>query len=350
MDNKPITEQGNNIAVLWQTAHLRVTDKYETASEVIWAHGSSIGTLGNFSASTGKAKSKKTFNVSAIVAAALKNDEVLRYAVELPENKHKILYVDTEQRPYHCQKVILRALRLAGMSTDHHPENLEFLTLRQYTPEVRINIIQYAIDNTENLGLVIIDGIRDLMYDINNPSEASTLINKLMTWTDTKQIHIHTVLHLNKADDNTRGHIGTELNNKAETILQINKSEQDGDISEVKAMHIRDREFEPFAFRINEDALPELVNDYVIGKSKAKRGFSYTELTEEQHREALSNGLGNELIKGHDNLLKAIQKGYATVGFERGNNIILNLKKFLINKRMVVKEGRSYKYNSAFYY
>ncbi len=36
--------------------------------------GSVIGTLGNFSASIGKAKSKKTFNVSAIVAAALKTD------------------------------------------------------------------------------------------------------------------------------------------------------------------------------------------------------------------------------------------------------------------------------------
>ena len=43
------------------------------------------------------------------------------------------------------------------------------------------------------------------------------------------------MLHLNKGDDNTRGHIGTELNNKAETVLQITKSTQDGNISEVKA-------------------------------------------------------------------------------------------------------------------
>ena len=39
-------------------------------------HGTVVGTLGNFSASIGKAKSKKTFNVSAIVAAALKNGTV----------------------------------------------------------------------------------------------------------------------------------------------------------------------------------------------------------------------------------------------------------------------------------
>ena len=65
--------------------------------------------------SIGKAKSKKTFNVSAIVAAALKNGTVLRYVAELQEDKRKVLYVDTEQSPYHCLKVMTRILRMAGL-------------------------------------------------------------------------------------------------------------------------------------------------------------------------------------------------------------------------------------------
>ena len=52
-----------------------------------------IGTLGNFSASIGKAKSKKTFNVSAIAASALSGRTVLRYRSMFPENKRKILYI-----------------------------------------------------------------------------------------------------------------------------------------------------------------------------------------------------------------------------------------------------------------
>ncbi len=83
-----------------------------------------IGTLGNFSASIGK--KKKTFNVSAIVAAALKNGTVLRYVAELPEDKRKVLYVDTEQSPYHCLKVMTRILRMAGLPDDRDNENLEF--------------------------------------------------------------------------------------------------------------------------------------------------------------------------------------------------------------------------------
>ena len=101
--------------ILWQASRLSLSKIYEKAPEILKVQGSVIGTLGNFSASIGKAKSKKTFNVSAIVAASLKNGTVLRYVAELPENKRKVLYVDTEQSHYHCLKVMKRILRLAGL-------------------------------------------------------------------------------------------------------------------------------------------------------------------------------------------------------------------------------------------
>lgn len=50
---------------------ISVTGTYEQSASVLMVDDSVIGTLGNFSASIGKAKSKKTFNVSAITAAAL---------------------------------------------------------------------------------------------------------------------------------------------------------------------------------------------------------------------------------------------------------------------------------------
>lgn len=358
MEDKKVTEKKKedaamtreDFAVLWKTIHLKITDTYDVPPEILWVNGSTIGTLGNFSASTGKAKSKKTFNISAIVAAALKNDEVLQYSAFLPENKRKILYVDTEQSKYHCHKVMERIMRLAGLPTDKDREDFIFVVLRECTPNKRKQIIDYMLANMEGIGLVIIDGIRDLMYDINSPSESSNLINLLMRWSSEYNLHIHTVLHLNKGDDNTRGHIGTELNNKAETVLQITKSTQDVDISEVKAMHIRDKDFEPFAFRINETALPEVVKDYVFEQPKQNRNFPLTELTEQQHREALENGFGKDVVQGYPNVIAALKKGYASIGFERGRNILVDLNKFLVNKRMIIKEGKGYKYNSDFHY
>ena len=180
-ERKEVTPEA--AVILWQASRLDLSEDYERAPEILKVHGSVIGTLGNFSASIGKAKSKKTFNVSAIVAAALKNGTVLSYTAELPENRRKILYVDTEQSSYHCAKVAKRILRMAGLPTGRNHKDLEFLVLRKYTPEERIAIVREAIYRTENVGLVVIDGIRDMVYDINSPSESTKIISLLMTWT-----------------------------------------------------------------------------------------------------------------------------------------------------------------------
>lgn len=148
-----------NAIIIWQASRLSIGMKCEKAPEILKANGTVVGTLGNFSASIGKAKSKKTFNVSAIVAAALKNGTVLLYSAELPKDKRKILYVDTEQSPYHCLKVMERILRMAGLPTDRDSEHLEFLALRKYTPKERIAAVEQAIYNTPELGLVVIDGV-----------------------------------------------------------------------------------------------------------------------------------------------------------------------------------------------
>ena len=223
---------------------ISVTGTYEQSASVLMVDDSVIGTLGNFSASIGKAKSKKTFNVSAITAAALIYGTVLHYRACFPENKRKILYIDTEQGKNHCQIVLNRILRLAGLPNDSNTDNLMMLALRKYSPEVRLAITEQAIGMIPDLGLVIIDGIRDFVYDINSPGESTEVISKLMRWTDDRQIHIHTILHQNKNDEHARGHVGTELNNKAETIMQIEADKDDKSISVVEALHIRDREFE----------------------------------------------------------------------------------------------------------
>ena len=126
-----------------QFIRLRVTETYAFPPEIVQVDGITIATLGNFSASVGKPKSKKTFNVTAIVASALCGKEVLRYKAHLPEGRHKVLYVDTEQSKCHCHKVMERILKMAGLPTDRETENLEFFMLREYSPRQRRQIINH---------------------------------------------------------------------------------------------------------------------------------------------------------------------------------------------------------------
>ena len=167
-------------------SQIKATDIYETPPQIIWIDNSTIATLGNFSASTGKAKSKKTFNVSALVAASLAGKQVLNYRAHLPEGKQRILYVDTEQSRFHCRSVLERILRLAGLPTTTDPENLDFFCLREYSPSVRVEVIDYALRQNKGYGLVIIDGIRNLMLQAVPDGEANPKFEQayetMQTW------------------------------------------------------------------------------------------------------------------------------------------------------------------------
>lgn len=344
-ERKGIKKDADNISRILKDSLIKATDTYQTPPQIIWVDNSTIATLGNFSASTGKAKAKKTFNVSALVAASLSNGKVLNYRASLPEGKRKILYVDTEQSRYHCHNVLERILRLAGLPTSIDNENLDFICLREYAPSVRIEVIDYALAQDQNYGLVIIDGIRDLLLDINNAGESVEVINKMMEWSSKYDLHIHCVLHQNKGDNNVRGHIGTEMNNKAETVLVISKSAANPDISEVKAMHIREKEFSPFAFTVNEEGLPEIVENKPVredGDRQPSR-FTFQDLTSGQHNEALSAAFKEKPIKGFNNVVEELMQAYADIGFKRGRSVIVKMLKYLINEqKLIVKRDNLY--------
>ena len=274
----------------------------------------------------------------------------------IKQGKHLFVYRDELDKWLETgRKVLKRILRLAGLPEDKNPNNLIMLALRKYAPPVRLAIVEQAIGTIPDLGLVIIDGIRDFLYDINSPSEATDIISRFMQWTDDRQIHIHTILHQNKNDENARGHIGTELNNKAETVMQVEVDKMDRTVSVVEAIHIRDREFEPFAFRINDEVLPELLDSYQPQEKKigrpAKEPFApYKEISESVHRAALDAAFTNVCITSYDDYLERLKEGYALQDIKLGHNKAVKVATFLSNKRMVIKEGKEYKINPDSHY
>lgn len=330
---------------IWKASLIHVTDEFSLPPVVLQAGEAIIGTLGNFSVSTGKAKAKKTFNVSAIVAAALINGQVLEYKASFPESKRTILYFDTEQSPYHCQLVMQRILRLARLPIDRELEHLKFSHLRAIAdPNERREIIRYAIYNTPNVGLVVIDGIRDLMLDINNSTEATRLVGDLMQWTSEQNIHIQTVLHLNKGDDNTRGHIGTELNNKAETVLQIAKDNTEPDRSIVSPSIIRSKPFDKFAFRLTEQedgiCVPMLDTSFTDNAGRARR-MSFQDLSEELHKQALSTAFAEKQYLPYGELIEILKRAYSQlIGQEYGQTKLKELLRFLLIRQLLIKEER----------
>lgn len=340
-------------------AQLDIDKEVPPPPVAIYIGDSPACTFGNFSASIGKPKGKKTFNVSAMTAAAMTNSTILNYRGNMPSDQNGILYFDTEQSTYHAFRVFKRIATLTRRSNQEINERIKYFALRKYSVEDRIGMIDHKIRNTPAVGLVIIDGIRDLMLDINSPREATLIVNYLMNWTEEFNLHLHTVIHQNKGDENARGHIGTEINNKSETVLRVEKDKNDDAISTVEAVYIRDISFPPFAFRINDEALPELIKDYVpTPEVKGNEAWDpYHDISEDTHRSALDSAFPNpDTLLRHGELMDALRDAYADEDIELSDYKLKILITFLKNKRMIEqvdkgkKKGNPYRYLQDFYY
>jgi hypothetical protein len=268
--NKPELKNKDYLKEWKQSCKIDVTETIPPPQTAIEINGEIFGTLGNFSLITGKAKAKKSFFISMAVSTAVSSDTlhgILKN--KLPSDKKEVLYFDTEQGKYHVQMAVKRICEQIKVS---NPENLHAYFLRSKSPAERLEFIEYLIYEMPNVGVVFIDGIKDLITSINDESEASMITTKLMKWTEERNIHLVTVLHQNKGDNNNaRGHIGTELTNKAETVGTVTVVEGDKSISSVEASSCRNKEFEPFSFSIDENGIPFVLEAYEQPIKKDKR-------------------------------------------------------------------------------
>lgn len=216
-----------------------------------------IGTYGNFSFIGAPPKHKKTFLVSLLSAAYLGGQsERFTGKIKGHRNDKCVIHFDTEQGNFHAQKVFRRVLDMSRL------ENQCYRTygLRKLSPKERINAIDYAIRMSDNLGLVIIDGIADLVNDVNNIDESNFVVQKLMKWTEVYKCHIITVIHTNWGSTKPTGHLGSALQKKCETEIHLEKNELDNSIIDVKCKSSRGRAFDKFSFFVNGKGYPETAN------------------------------------------------------------------------------------------
>ena len=219
---------------------------------IIEQNGMMLASLGNISAVVGAAKSKKTFLCTALVGGLLAEKGDFGITPRLA----KVLWVDTEQSMLHVRKVTERIHRLAGWNEERNCGMLRTLTLREVEPKRRAELLYMAIELYQPQ-LVVVDGISDLMYNTNDIEESDRIVGQLMALSTEYNCHIICVLHTNPNSDKARGHVGSALQRKAETVMFVHKV---GDCSVVEPQFCRNEEFEPFAFLIDEEGLPCLTD------------------------------------------------------------------------------------------
>jgi hypothetical protein len=239
--------------------------------------------------------------VSAAVGEGILQDKLRG---PLKENRDQVLYFDTEQSMYYVQMAVKRICKQIDVDM---PNKLKTYGLRKESPSERLKLVELAIENTPNLGFVVIDGIRDLITSINDEAESTNMASKLLEWTEKYNIHIVVILHENPGSDKARGHIGTELTNKAETVITVQIDKYDDDVSIVSAGFCRNKSFKPFAFKITDDGLPKIIEDYDIEMKAKKKGFDVLNLSSKDKFQVLEKVFENGERFQHSELVNQIR-------------------------------------------
>ena len=168
---------------------------------------------------TGKAKSGKTF-VTSMLMACCQSRDVLAFQ-RIGDEPLRVLWYDTEQSDESTQDILKnRVMRMV----DGDGKLFDIFNVRGVAWKERRDLLCEAVTRCEP-DLVIVDGIRDLVNDINDGTLAQEVMEELMHLATAHDCCIVCVLHQNKSgeDHNLRGWIGTELMNKAFEVYSCEK-------------------------------------------------------------------------------------------------------------------------------
>ena len=208
----------------------------EDAPKVFSLGGTLIAREGTLLVVEGQSKSGKSSILMALGASfvnpATKQD-VLSFKCHKSEGV--IEHIDTEQSYTHQNKLI-KQLKFRS-EVDAISDKMRFHNgLRKDGPAL-MKILTKAARKPEVFA-VVVDGIADFILDTNDLKESEALVKSLMGLVERHKLVLVLVIHQNPGiGGKGRGHLGSVLDRKAATILQVKK---DGETHTISTRQYRD--------------------------------------------------------------------------------------------------------------
>lgn len=220
---------------------INLADPPQRPDPVFKLQSQQICTAGNLTVISAQAKGGKSAIVGAMIASIMTkappNDDdipdwrpeqdLLGFSASAHKGRAVVLF-DTEQSPYDAWSLVNRSALRAGVSS--LPCNFRGYTLADVSTDKRRAYLAAEMQraHTECGGIhsVFIDGVADLCKSPNDDIEAFALVEHLAQLAITYACPIILVLHENPSGaetGKTRGHLGSQLERKAESNLRIAK-------------------------------------------------------------------------------------------------------------------------------
>ena len=162
------------------------------------------------------------------------------------------------------------------------PDELFYVfNMRAATVKERRDMLGVAIA-TYRPDIVVLDGIADLLTDINDGPKAQELMEQLLHLADEYDCNITTVIHLNRSGEksNLRGWLGSALMQKSFEVFNCAPIGQ-GELFSVEMNTSRKyRNDQKLYYRISDDGIPVMVQHSEQGRDAQGRFTSTVDKTE----------------------------------------------------------------------
>jgi len=200
----------------------------------------------------GQAGTFKSGVAQIICSAFLKlpgcTNEHLGYSRLTFEANYTVVYVDTErnlkeQLPWALQQIQTKA----GYQKVDHPPNFDYLSLLEIPRKARfaaLNEYLKHIQQGSNSPLfIVLDVATDCIEDFNKVDKSMELIDLMNVAINEHNVIFLCLIHENPKSDKARGHFGTELMNKASTVMQVGfeKDSSNNDTNIIKVKYLKCR-------------------------------------------------------------------------------------------------------------
>lgn len=297
----------------------------------------------------GKAGAHKSRLVELICALMLGGENAnstLGYSIPWYRSEDFFVsYFDTERNTKEQFPFALkRILRQAGLPDTEKPYNLDFVSLISAQRSERLDILKLHINllrqNVEKHLIIVLDVLTDCLGNFNDPKESLQLIDFMNQLINHYDVTFITVIHENPTSgEKARGHVGTELLNKASTQIQIGFEKESKSLIRIKYLKNRHgRRPEDFYVEYNElTRCLQLVDDTVIENYRLS---NIKKAPVEDIEQVLP-----ELVKGkisRETLIASLR-----TKFECSRNTVIERIKHFTDKRKVEGEnGVEYLFNS----
>lgn len=178
----------------------------------------------------GKAGVHKSRLAETICASLLKTPESNRDLLDFKRSilsRYAVCYVDTErnlsdQLPYSLQQIQLKA----GYTIQDHPYGFDYISLLEFAREERFEMLNMYLDYIRQKFpmhlFIVLDVITDCVFNFNDTKDSMKLIDMMNQTINRYDVTFLCLIHENPGStDKARGHLGTEILNKASTVIQI---------------------------------------------------------------------------------------------------------------------------------